>query len=101
MQPLLAGSVQQQGRQVAPEGCGKLVSLILDSPAVYVILALSSGPRLTLSFLDMARGMVPCQLAGGGVPGPSCDAIRGRLRMMPLAGWCSGMLATPDNRRLS
>ena len=47
-------------------------SLMLERPAVYVMRRVSSGPLLTLSFLDMARVIPPWKLAGGGVPSSSC-----------------------------
>lgn len=47
-------------------------SLMLERPAVYVMRRVSSGPRLTLSFLDMARVIGPWKPAGGGVPSSSC-----------------------------
>ena len=56
------------GVGLSPGGGGALASRMLDSPAVYVMRALSSGPRTMLGFLDMAWLRLPFQPVGGGVP---------------------------------
>ena len=72
------------GIGLSPGGGGALTSRMFDSPAVYVMRALSSGPRTMLGFLDMARLKLPFQPVGGGVPEES-SCRPGHKLLKPVA----------------